>query len=91
MFLIHLLSIFSFPILCGITACDNLSSALAKVFLPLEIPTSSSKSSCTDSAISANVIKIPSIASLSLFSDLTNAAMAAFISSSIFVCELSSS
>ena len=67
------------------------ASALAQVFLLLEIPASSSKSSCTDSAISPNVSKIPSVASLSLFSDLTNAAMAAVISSSIFLCELSSS
>ena len=53
-------------------------------------PTSSSKSYFTDSAISPNVWKIPSVASLLLFLDLTNAAMAAVISSSIFARELSS-
>ena len=67
------------------------ASALTKVFLLLEIPISSAKSSCRDSAISLNVSKIPPVASLSLFSDLTNAAMAPVISSSIFACERSSS
>ena len=67
------------------------ASARTKVFLSLEIPISSSKSSGAHSAISPYVSKIPSVASLSLFSDLTNAAMATVIFSSIFACELSSS
>ena len=67
------------------------ASARTKVFLSLEIPISSSKSSGTHLAISPYVSQIPSVASLSLFSDLTNAAMATVIFSSIFACELSSS
>ena len=49
-----------------------------------EIPTSSLKSSCPGSTISINVSKAPSVASSSLFSDLTTAAIAAVIYSSIF-------
>ena len=61
------------------------ASALTKVFLLLEIPTSSSKSSCADSTVWPNVSRILSVASLSLFSELTNVATTAVISATTAV------
>ena len=56
-------------------------NALIKCFLTLEIPTSSSKSSCTELAISPSTSNIPSVESLFSFSIVTCSDIALVISS----------